>query len=114
MDRERIEELKRWILKDPGHAGSAKNVAKQLGYDPDVLRRFFRRLEGVSLSVFIREAKVLRAVDLARETDLNWKEIVHMTRLGAPANASRLMKRVIGQSFTELREMKRRDRDGIT
>jgi two-component system response regulator YesN len=111
MDRSRIEELKRWILKDPGAAGSVKNVADQLGYDPDSLRKAFRGLEGVSLSVFIRDAKILRAVSLAKDSDLRWKEITEVTGLGSRESASRLFKRVTGLSFTEFRRKNRLGRD---
>ena len=71
-----IMKMLEWLENHPEEA-SVRRMAEVFGYSENYLTQYFKRHSGRTASSFITEAKLARALELLRETDLSVEAVAH-------------------------------------
>jgi AraC-like DNA-binding protein len=99
--------VKLWISRNLEKAKDIPAVAAAFDVSPETLRKTFQRIEGVSLSAFLRHEKIEAAKRRLEMTDDKCFEIIYDLKLGREDTFARLFKRVTGTTMQEYREAER-------
>jgi transcriptional regulator GlxA family with amidase domain len=99
----RIERVKTLIAERLADRFSLDELAKAAGLSRYHFCRVFREEAGESPIAFQQRLRVERAVELIRTTELPFKEVARIVGLGSATYLSRLVRKYVRRSPTELR-----------
>lgn len=99
--------VKHWIVVNIEKARDITTVAATFDMSPETLRKTFQRMEGVSLSAFLRHEKIEAAKRRLTMTDDRCFEIIYDLKLGREDTFARLFKNGTGMTMQEYRESER-------
>ena len=103
MDRD-TEHAKRHIKHNITLVHAIEDVAVALDVSSEVLRKEFRRREGISLSKFIKQTKVEHAKKLLEETENCCKSICFDAGFSREDSGARTFKQATGMTMLEYRK----------
>lgn len=101
--RRAISEVAAEIHRDPGACKDVGRLASRRGYQPKYFARLFREFTGQNPRDFLIQAKVHKAQDLLRNSDLSVGEVADLCGYSSVYFLSRQFKQSTGMTPTEYR-----------
>jgi len=101
--RRAVSEVAAEVHRDPGACQDVARLAKRQGYQPKYFARLFREFTGQNPREFVIQAKVHKAKDLLRNSDLSVGEVADLCGYNSVYFLSRQFKQSTGLTPTEYR-----------
>lgn len=102
-EREVFDQLISYIDENPSADLSLSSLAKKCFYNPSYLSRAFKERFGISLSRYVTERKVERAIYLLENTDLTAEDIAEGAGFSSKSVLYRAVLRTRGTSLSDYR-----------
>lgn len=98
-----VEDCKRYVIQNLNHKISVAGLAKDLGLSPDYLSHLFVEVEGMTLSEYIRDARIRLAKDLLANSSRSIAEIAAFLCYSSQSYFSNVFRDAVGMTPKEYR-----------
>ncbi len=92
----RIEKIRRYIADNLGKDISLESTARMLEMHPNYLSAFFKQKMGISFRDYLKKARMEKAQELMKTTNLKLYQIAELVGYSDPAHFSRTYRQVFG------------------
>lgn len=103
MESHLVTDIKHYMEENVGEIFRIDALCKKIGYGKSYLSRIFREQTGQTLATYAIKAKIKKAKQLMRESNLNFAQISDRLAFDNPQYFSRVFKRIVGMTPTEFK-----------